>query len=165
MLLYIRPYHRDWRSSVAEEILFSRSRSIIATLVKPTGLTVFYFIFTKSVIFREPFIVYLSMCLKNSKLVTNESIKDFSGKAGADVKGCLECALREASHHISDAMNTKLIIVTAASDDNQNGVKRSLISLSKRSEVYTIMVGSQRYNCYMKKSDSCLLYTSDAADE
>ena len=71
-------------------------------------------------------------------LVVTETNRDgihgrIPGKAGVDAKGCLECALREASRHISDAMRTKLIIVTSASDDNQNGVKRSLISLSKRS--------------------------------
>ena len=90
-----------------------------------------------------------------------------TGKVGSDSEGCLECALREASQQISesDIVNTKIVIVSASNSENQNELKRSLESLSKRSEVFALMTGSQRIIFAPELKDNIEIFSVDEEEQ
>lgn len=90
-----------------------------------------------------------------------------TGKVGSDAEGCLECALREASQLISesDIVKTKIVIVSASNSDNQNELKRSLESLSKRSEVFALMAGSQRMILDPEMKDNIDIFSVDEEEQ
>jgi len=90
-----------------------------------------------------------------------------TGKVGSDAEGCLECALREASQLIaeSEIVKTKIVIVSASNSDNQNELKRSLESLSKRSEVFTLLVGKQRIILDLEMKDNLQTFSVNEVEQ
>ena len=102
--------------------------------------------------------------------VITESNKDgiysrIPGKTAQDSFGCLECALREASLMAGDSegTRTKVILMSASNVEDNAEIKKSLKSLTRKSEVMMMMMGNQ----WMldEESDNLKIFNVDKTEQ
>ena len=91
------------------------------------------------------------------------------GRAGAAAAGCTRCAVRQAellaASQQRPGLRSKIIIVTASQTDDQTELGRSLESLSKKSQVFLILVGSQAVTAGPRISNNLQIFTVNKEEQ